>query len=428
MKLQAYILMFKLFLSITTIHALEVGIGTHMGIDKVRSYEVNNMVNKTGDLLIRDEITWDKVERYKGNLSLDKVSPDLIDYLNKNPKKSVIVFGYGNPNYDDWNRPVNDSSRDAYSNYVAYVLKKIGSSIGFVEIWNEWNLKTGRLIKDAGKAKDYAALVNNALPKIRSVYKGKVLIGGVGGDRPDWIFTKSFLTPEILKMADGYSVHFYNFALSSDPYEMIQRVIALQDYLYKLNGNVNYPVYITEVGWPTYSGKHGSSEVESATKLSSLLFQANPLSWLKGVWLYELIDFGNNKNEIEHNFGIFRSNLSPKNGFCIVKNTISYLKNKTYISSGYLNNGIFWSTYEDLSASYLVFFNKSIKGRITQEVSVETLSKLEDICENKIISNATPLNGYYKLDITDQIFVYKTSTKGKAVDVKLIFKDFDNNF
>lgn len=340
--------------------AIDVGVGTHMGQGKYGPDTVRQALQYLQLTSIRDEVYWDKVEVVPAELSTARVPSQIRAFFSTTvtaPRNGLLVLGYGNPNYEAGSRPRSADGQLAFARYAQFVASQYGPALGFLEIWNEWNLTTGYRSGIRGSPSDYARLVKVTVPAIRrSGFSGKVLIGGIGGDWPDWQFTRALLAENVLQLADGYSVHLYNFARSSQPSEMIARLKRLQQILSAANGGLPYPVYVTEVGWPSYVGKHGMSEAEAGVKLAVFLMESAHLPWLRGIWLYELFDGGPDRTNEEHNFGLFHDNGLPKEGACLVRGAIHLARRARAKDAGELGGLVRWLQFESESETYVVLY------------------------------------------------------------------------
>lgn len=72
------------------------------------------------------------------------------------------------------------------------------------------------------------------------------------------------------------------------------------------------PFYITEMGYPTYSGASGISEVDAANWIVEYSILAKQTGYIKGVWWYDLINDGNSAENKEFNFGFYTHDLQEK--------------------------------------------------------------------------------------------------------------------
>ncbi|AUU95063.1 TPA: hypothetical protein MIV08_26910 [Klebsiella pneumoniae] len=72
------------------------------------------------------------------------------------------------------------------------------------------------------------------------------------------------------------------------------------------------PLYITEIGYPTYRGKPEFTEDDVESYAIEYFKVASSMPFIKGIWWYDLKDDGNDKNNKEHNFGILKNDLTRK--------------------------------------------------------------------------------------------------------------------
>lgn len=339
------------FAQICAAEEMHIGIGTHAGQNTQTSNEIAIGLRALGNLGFRDEPYWDKTETYPNNLNTETLPKPLTQLYNNLSDEvlsvSIFSLGYGHPHYDNGGRPKTQYALQGYSRYANYIAKRF-PKIGHLEIWNEWNLPTGKNIKDKGSADEYTKLAKETIPSIRETkYPGKVLVGGVGGDWPDWNHSKVLAQNKLLSIADGYSVHLYNFSKSSDPREMISRLDRLNS-IFKEAGYENYPIYVTEVGWPT-TNRHvlGVQEIQQTEKLAAFILLASTRPWIKGVWIYELFDNTLPQSEIEKSFGIFKTISSPKAGFCTLRAAVRLVKQATLIAHGKSKLGFDWLIHSE---------------------------------------------------------------------------------
>jgi hypothetical protein len=72
------------------------------------------------------------------------------------------------------------------------------------------------------------------------------------------------------------------------------------------------PVYITEMGVPTYNGPGGLSDAAAAQYVVKYTMLAKSRPYIKGIWWYDLIDDGDNPAINEHRFGLLNRQEQPK--------------------------------------------------------------------------------------------------------------------
>ncbi len=303
--------------------ALEIlGVGTHLAQGAPEA-TVSTLLKSFPSLGIRDEVYWNQFERTPGQY---RPTPNLSAALRlacapERAAKSVLVLGYGNPLYDEGRRPRSPEALQAYAEYAVKVAQ-LCPAIGQLEIWNEWNLATGvSKAEGAGSADDYVALVRQVVPRLRAAgFAGRILLGGIAGDHPDWAFTRQVIAAGVLPLADGYSVHLYNFAraLPDRPDEMMTRLKRLHELLAAAVPGREMPVYITETGWPVGTGKPMLASAEAGADLMQSLLTFSTLPWLRGVWVYQLHD-RRRSADVEDNFGLFDAAGNPRMTACALQ-------------------------------------------------------------------------------------------------------------
>jgi hypothetical protein len=57
-----------------------------------------------------------------------------------------------------------------------------------------------------------------------------------------------------------------------------------------------------------------------------ILWSSTAGPWLKGIWVYELKDSGTKPTELEHNFGIYHFDNSPKPAACSIRESWSFIR------------------------------------------------------------------------------------------------------
>jgi hypothetical protein len=368
---------------------LEIGVGTHLAFGQVTWQLISSKLTELGVQSFRDDILWDHVEKQKGKYSTLGVANEMAHAMAFGAKsfRPLLIADYGNPYYDSNQHIFSPSGRSAYASYAKWVVETYGNRLPYLELWNEWNLGTGVKGNRRGTPDDYANLVKTTVPQIRSVGKPvKILIGATGDDLDDWSWTRSLFNQGVLAYADGYSVHMYNYMAGSNaiPEEMFERLERLQSILALANGGKPFPVYVTEIGWPTNLGKGGVSQELSGAYLSRFLLEASGYKWIKGVWIYDLLDDGDNSEDREHNFGLFDIKGNPKAGTCNVRKAVELINSLQFVNKGVTQQGYRWLQFESSRINRTVFIafvprkEEKIVARLKPTLEVQ-VTKLCDV-------------------------------------------------
>ena len=303
-----------------------LGVQTHFAYDrKVNAARVIEWIQATRIASTRDEMFWNDVEDTAGGYTIRNSAQASRDvWWNRLPATApLLILGYGHPRWDAGGQPRSADAVAAYAKYAGWLVGETKQRVRMVELWNEWNLKAGAVPAAGaqGGAGDYVRMTAAALKAVKAVDPGvKVLVGGVGEDHPDWRWMREALAQGLLDGADGVSVHLYNHCDSTNvgADEMLRRLERLQG-LMKARAGREVPVYLTEVGWPVHQGACQVSEADAAVFTLRLLLEASLRDWLKGVWVYESIDSGDEPGNREHRFGLLRRDGSERAAGCAVR-------------------------------------------------------------------------------------------------------------
>ena len=181
-------------------------------------------------------------------------------------------------------------------------------------------------------------------PAVKRVAPNAPFIVGAIGDDPGWRWTESLLQGGLLKYADGISIHLYNHCdrpARRTAAEVIERLNAFHRLVSQASGRPDFPIYVTETGWPTPTAKCGVNEQAQADNMAQLILWApTASSWLKGIWLYELKDSGTNPSEIEDNFGLYHFDNTPKPAVCAVRDSWAFVRSSLKAEAMKVSNDV----------------------------------------------------------------------------------------
>jgi len=299
--------------------AFYVGVGTH--IDRQNVAADFDAIGRLGANSFRDDLFWNQTELQKNVYTLPHAIEQAINVANKRGVKPLIILDYGNKLYDGGNKPVTADGLRAFSQFAAQMAKQLKGKVVFYEIWNEWD-HSG---KPTTSSEAYLELVKAASFAIREVDPNiKILAGAVttAGIQNGW--DVRLVQLGVLHYVDGISLHPYvHCAKDRTPEAWIRFVKESMDKLGKANGSL-VPVYITEMGWPTYDGKCGVSQDIAGQYTARALFLARTLPMIKGMWIYDIKDDGDDIAEMEYNFGLLDFRYNQKPVFQVVRDSMVY--------------------------------------------------------------------------------------------------------
>ena len=121
---------------------------------------------------------------------------------------------------------------------------------------------------------------------------------------------RKLLERGLLQHCDMASLHTYNYP--NKPELWYQRMLGVREMIHNYNDGQDFPLLITEMGYPTQRNELGLSEEQSANYLARLYLLARTLPFIKGLWWYDFQDDGENAILNEDRFGLTRLSLTPK--------------------------------------------------------------------------------------------------------------------
>ncbi|HEP1062503.1 glycoside hydrolase family 5 protein [Klebsiella aerogenes] len=298
-------------------YGFEKGVNVHPDQFPGTSDDIIKILNSYNISSFRTDYSWGQLEKKPGLfVPLDNKTNELINKASEVGVKPLLVLGYGNSIYRI-DRPVTVEQINKYVTYSSWVAKHFKGKVYAYEIWNEWDHLDKKRDDNSLSisATNYCNLVKAVSIAIRKNDPStKIIAGGfnpTNGDSRKW--GDMIVNCGILQYVDGISLHPYDFGS--------QNKVDKQDTFLKINEQYNAwknktgiatKIFITEFGYSSYNGKYHYSAQQIKSTITNYLISAKKYSYIEGVWYYELIDKGNNKNDIESNFGLLNSTKSPK--------------------------------------------------------------------------------------------------------------------
>lgn len=325
-----------------------LGVGTHQGLGgpvSARGYvpaENVAQIKQLGLNAFRDDFPWSDFELAGRRMGFTSRLGRLEAQVKSGVARPLLILAFGHHLVPNSSPPTTDDARQRFADYAAAAAQSVLPQHPLFELWNEWNLASK---KDAAfSPENYLALAAATRPAVKRVAPNAPFLVGALGDDPGWTWTEKMLRTGVLQYADGASIHLYNFCMGPSKRtsaEIIDRVTAFHRLVGQASGNPDFPVYITETGWTTASNKCGVSEQAQADNTAQLiLWAATATSWLKGMWLYELKDSGTNPSELEHNFGLYRFDNSPKPVACAAQGAWAFIRSSLSAERRELASGV----------------------------------------------------------------------------------------
>ncbi|RQH11550.1 cellulase family glycosylhydrolase [Bradyrhizobium sp. RP6] len=325
-----------------------LGVGTHQGLGgpvSARGYvpaENIAQIKQLGFNSFRDDFPWSDFETPGRRMGFTPKLGRLEAQVRSGVARPLLILAFGHHLVPNSSPPTTDEARQRFADYAAAAAQSVVAQHPLFELWNEWNLAAK---KDAAfSPENYLALAEATRPAVKRVAPNAPFLVGALGDDPGWTWTEKMLRTGILQYADGASVHLYNFCMGPSKRtsaEIIDRLTAFHRLVGQASGNPDFPIYVTETGWTTATNKCDVSEQAQADNTAQLILWASTAArWLKGVWLYELKDSGKNPSDLEHNFGLYRFDNSPKPVACAAQGAWAFIRSSLSAERRELASGV----------------------------------------------------------------------------------------
>ncbi|MCW1874109.1 glycosyl hydrolase [Erwinia sp. INIA-01] len=306
-----------------------LGVGVHPQSFPGGAESLFRQIERLHAQSIRTDYPWYQVEGSKGVYTVP--NKEIEDTLNKAIDKNItpiIILGYGNPIYNEKTKnnprmkPIGEKSVAGFVNYATWASNHFADKDVIFEIWNEWVQGGGggkKITLSDASLRSYSNLINKTCFAIKNNNRNaKVIIGSTSPfDNKSNFWLRSLITNLDMKCVDGISLHAYHYfpkRKTINAESVVKELDELQNYLHGSGSGkdgIPIPFYITEIGVPGISSaRYNDSDI--ADYFERLIPLLKSKSYIKGVWWYDLIDDGDNKDNIEHNFGLLNVNKMDK--------------------------------------------------------------------------------------------------------------------
>lgn len=313
----------------TSAPAVEIGMTVHSrGADDTTVSRQFDLMAEMNASWVRVDLDWSAIEPQRGQF--DWAYPDLVvDRAAAHGINVLAVVAFspdwartttGDPATAKHARPDQLADYATFARTAAERYTPLG--VHTWEIWNEPN--TRKFWPPRPDADEYADVFRAAADAIREVSPESTLL--IGGLSPKFEEPESETAPVVYleqlyangtaQLADGIAVHPYSFpAWPMDPRPRTDGgFYHLPDVraVVERNGDDRKKLWITEFGAPTGTGPYAVSEDDQAAALLQARDQIRQWDWAGPLIYYELVDGGTDTDDTEQNFGLLRTDLSPK--------------------------------------------------------------------------------------------------------------------
>lgn len=330
-----------LSLAYSTAYAFELGIGVHPAEFSAPTENYVNLAKQYGFNSFRTDFSWNSTEKEKGMYSVQsplEKSNELLQIISKDKSTTaLLVLDYGNELYTPSGYPTSQDQINAFANYAKWVSHHYRGKVRYYEIWNEWLQGTG-VKKNSIPPEDplvYTALARESYKIIKQNDPNAiVIVGSINPTIPKYMtWLDGLIDNDILDYSDAISVHAYSTRISTPgtkpPERGIEEIEKVEKLIVNKTGKPK-DIYISENGYPTMYNVKDLSQDGVAQNIIKFTMLARSKPYIKGLWWYDLIDDGSNKDEPENNYGFFSTTNTPKKSAVSVKELARVVKDDSY--------------------------------------------------------------------------------------------------
>ncbi len=312
-----------------------IGATTHFGHKKGFLPENLKVFKESGLVSTRDDTSWRSWEQEKGVYSLSNEM--LAEYLRTAPSmglKPLQIIGYPNKLYDGGGYPKSAEAIEAHAKFCEQAVSAWKGKCFLYQVWNEWDGGCGvpKEFKGQGDAKSYAELLKVAYPRMKAVDPSITVIANsvCTGEK----FLEDTLKAGVLTACDGIAFHSYEYGsvgVKRSPESYVERIAGVEKLVKSYNDGKEFPIYLTETGWPNHIKRSGSTDAETGDRIARTYLLIKTIPSVKGLWWYDFQDDGLDPEEPECNFGIVRTDLTPKEPYYVIKSIADIIKKGKFI-------------------------------------------------------------------------------------------------
>jgi hypothetical protein len=203
-----------------------------------------------------------------------------------------------------------------YADAVEYVLRRWGSRIAALEVWNEPNTDATWITPD--KAGAYVRLLGAAYTRAKQVDKSVRILGGaIAG--ADTNFLQALYAAGFAGRQDGISFHPYTnhdpgaVVVGEDPTRSYVLGVPRMQDVASAHGEGGKGLWLTESGFSSCTNLAICvTEADQAHHVNALFRIAEGWPYVKALLVYDLRNDGTDPAAKEQNFGLLRADFSAK--------------------------------------------------------------------------------------------------------------------
>lgn len=357
---------------------------------------------------IREDFLWQNIEPTKGNFDFsgydERVDEVLADGFN-----IIGICAYNNPWSSGNVAPNTEEHYQDYANYVSALVQRYKGKIMYWEIWNEPDVD--HFWRPEPDAINYTNLLKYAYIAAKEVDPSVKILGLGGVDSGNTEYIKTAFQNGALNYMDIIALHPYGDSAIFEISTQYQSLDVIKNLMSNYNSNI--PIWVTEVGYPTYNkGINEGRQAELLVRVYISLLSKG----VENIFWYNLIDdpdYAPAEDDTVPHFGLFDSNLSPRKSYFSYKNMATLLEG--YKVSKEYNIG------EDCKA---ILFEKSTNEQI---LILWTYGEEIDERGNIIYSYEKNINLKILGNIDDVINIYGQSVQSWEIQNSILTIKIDNS-
>ena len=286
---------------------------------------------------IRIAVPWIYIEQSNQNYNWSTM--DRVVQAASQRGMNIVGVISGTPSWAGF--PLNGHSDPAaYARFAGAVAQRYNddSTIGAIDDFEIWNEPNGALFYNPVDAAAYTRMLQAAYPAIKTNNPNAVVIAGVLGAVRTIsgisLAPQSFLKQMYSAGAEGYfdalSYHPYHYTLpfssgsgvADSPLEQVKALRALMD----ANGDADLKIWATEYGLPT---NYPITQSQQAAFIHDFVVAWQNVAGAGPMFIYTTRDSNTGGFDDEENFGLFKTNWTPKAAVATVTELIHQLQTGT---------------------------------------------------------------------------------------------------
>ncbi len=268
----------------------------------------------------REEFQWSRIEPGRGQYEWDFYDR-LVATAKRNGIQVYAIVGY----WSEWTKPYTAGGIDDYVRYLEALVRHYHRDIHQWEIWNEPNIFFWQ-----GPKELYAELLKKSYAAVKAIDPDAEVLG-LSTAGIDFDYIKAMLERDA--PFDILTIHPYRKTLNDQAFLDDLRKVS---ELVRRPDGASRPIWLTELGWSTYSPHNTLRQDFAPTTLrhqAELIVRCYLLAILSGIeprtFWYNFRNDGEDPFYFEHQMGIVDRQFRPKpayRSYAVLSRTLAGLK------------------------------------------------------------------------------------------------------